>query len=413
VKSGQNPASIRVNNRQLVLDFLRSASRELTVPQISQAIDLSRTTLWKIMEHFVSSGLVVNTGKADSSDDGGKKAELYALNEYYGYVIAISTISTSIELALTDMYCRVFYREVVHIQEEEPFERVVSIIAQLVKTGQEPRFSGRRAGARLLGISLAQSGVVNTSTGEIITASRFQTWPMNAPLKTSIEQQVEFRAPVFIDNYNRFQAFAEKSLGVGRDKRNIIAVIAGHDGLGAGIIAENAIKRGPQYLTGEIGHTCINPADDELCHCGGRGCFEQQVSNERLLRKAEAGRTSNPESSLYRDDKPTVELQDIFDAANDEDLWARELLDEVVRWFAIGLHNTVLVFNPEIIVISGDYRYAGPYFLHRVREEMRKVSLIRMNKDVEVCYSMFDWEGPIIGGASYVLTDFFRNRLQY
>lgn len=411
--SGHNPASIRVNNRRLVLDILRHNGNEMTVTQISRRIQLSKTTLWKIVDHFVSENVVVNTGKAATTDEGGKKPELYQFNEFCGYIISIAIYGTHILLALADANARPFYKEKVFIHEDESLERIADIVSGFIRKWQQTSFPGQRKDARLLGIAIASTGVVDSATGRCSTASRFSSWGADAPVRELIEKKVPFKAPFFIDNYNRFLAFAEKSLGKGKDKKNIIAITAGSDGVGAGIIAEGVIKRGPQHLTGEIGHMCLNPFDEEVCHCGGRGCFEQLVSGERLIKKAESGQSDHANSLLYSEPEEGVTLQKVFDAANRGDSWAVALIDDVVKWFAIGLHNASLVFNPEIIIIAGDYRTAGPYFLRRLAEEMQTVSLIRMPKGIKIVYSDFDEDGVLLGAASYVLHEHFAHRYGY
>ena len=351
---GHKQSSMRINNRRLVLDILRN-SEDITVSQIAEKIHLSKTTLWKIMDHFIQHNLVISTGKVEASDELGKKPELYRFNESYGYVISITIYGSSIILALTDARANVFYKEVVFIHENESLTRIVTLVANFIRKWQEPDAPNIKKGARLLGIVIASSGVVDYERGLSITASRFHSWQTDAPVKDQIKEQVDFKAPFYIDNYNRFFAFAEKTLGCAKDKKNIINVIAGYDGLGAGIIAENRIKRGPRYLTGEIGHMCLNPYDEETCHCGGKGCFEQLVSCERLIGKAKACRKEHEDSIIYKDGPDKVTLQKIFDASNKGDAWACQLMDEVINWFAIGLYNINLVFNSEIIIISGDY----------------------------------------------------------
>lgn len=100
-----------------------------------------------------------------------------------------------------------------------------------------------------------------------------------------ILEKVDIDVPFYIDNYNRFFAFAEKILGGHKDKQNIVDIVITNGGLGAGIIAEGKIKRGPQFLSGEIGHIRLDPDYKEPCHCGGYGCFEQLVSSDLIIKK--------------------------------------------------------------------------------------------------------------------------------
>ncbi len=412
IPSGHNPSSLRVNNRRLVLEILRKAE-EITVSQICQSIHLSKTTLWKIMDHFVKSNLVICTGKAEASDEGGKKPELYRFNKDYGYIISIAIYGFCILLVLTDAKATIFYKETVFIDENKSLDHIVEIVSNFIRKWQEPGVANINIHAKLLGIVIASSGIIDPELGTCFTSSRFDSWPSEAPIKDLIRERVELKAPFYIDNYNRFFAFAEKSMGCAKGYQNIIDVVAGHDGLGAGIIADGKLKRGPRYLTGEIGHMCLNPNDVETCHCGGKGCFEQVVSCERLISKAEAGRKENPGSAIYGITADKIRLQMIFDAANAEDAWACQLIDEVIDWFAIAFQNISLVFNAEVIILSGDYRSAGAYFLRHLSEKVEKVSLVRMKKNIQIRYSSFDEEGALLGGASYVLHDYFANRFEY
>ncbi|HBG01371.1 MAG TPA: hypothetical protein DDW87_07350 [Firmicutes bacterium] len=47
-------------------------------------------------------------------------------------------------------------------------------------------------------------------------------------------------------------------------------------GAGAGIISNNALLKGPRFVTGEIGHIPLIP-NGEPCRCGQRGCLEPYV----------------------------------------------------------------------------------------------------------------------------------------
>ncbi len=411
IKSGHKQASVRISNRQLVLELLRS-SEEVTISQIAEQIHLSKTTLWKIIDHFIGENLVLPSGKAQASEEGGKKPDLFRFNERYGYVISISVFGTSIQCALTDAKAVIFYKEIIFIQKNEQLSRIIEIIAGFIKKWQEPSTIVDRH-AKLLGVVIAASGVVDSKNGIIFTASRFNSWEQHAPFRKLIEQQVELKAPFYIDNYNRYIAFAEKSLGCAKDKNNIIVITAGFDGLGGGIIAEGVLKRGPRYLTGEVGHMRLDPSDTEVCHCGGRGCFEQLISPQRMIRRAETLRNEYLDSMLYAPGAGAVTLKSIFSASNAGDKLACLLIDGVVEWFAMAIANINLVFNSEIYILSGDYRNAGPFFLRRLREKTEQQSLLRMEKRMDIRYSEFDDEGAILGGSSYALNQHFSTIIEY
>jgi len=410
--SGHQQSSLRINNRRLVLNILRN-SQDITVNRLAERIRLSKTTLSKIMDHFVQAKLALRVGKDNSSEEHRRRPELFRFNESYGYVITITVYGFAVLLALSNVRANIFYKEVVFIDDNESLESIVGLLTNFIARWQKPDAPNIPNGARLIGIVVASSGVVDSERGTSLTASRFHSWPTDAPLVDLIHERLEIKAPLYIDNYNRYFAFAEKTLGCAKDNRNIVDIVVGWDGMGAGIIADDRILRGPRFLAGEIGHMLLDPSDTETCHCGGTGCFERLVSVERLLRNAAKRSQAHESSEIHAGEGSQPSLQAIFDSANDGNVWAQELMDVVIRWFAIGIHNINLVFNAEVIIVSGVYRTAGRYFLERLSEEIGKTSLPRMKKNLDIRYSSFDEEGPLRGGASYVIQDYFGTRHEY
>ncbi len=406
--NGHNQSSVRISNRSLVLDLLRK-NDAMTVSQISKEVRLSKTTIWKIIDYFLSLNLVTLIGKAEASDEGGKKPELYRFNENCGYVITASFLGDAIHLALTDARASIFYKEIVHITNDEKLENIIIIISDFIRKWQEPGSLVKKE-AKLVGIAIAASGVVDPESGMSITASRFNSWRTFSPIQKMIEEKVELQAPFYIDNYNRFHIYAEKSIGQVKDKDNIILVNLNADGVGGAIIADSKLKRGPRFLTGELGHMCLNPEDTEICHCGGRGCFEQLVSIPRFLNTARKEISEHPETGLS---EKGLTLKRIFQASNEGDTLAQDLLDSILKWFSIALYNANLVFNAETIIISGDYRVAGDYFYSRLSDLVENRGFLKIAKNFDIRYSVFDEEGSLRGGACYALNDYFAKNSDY
>ena len=85
----------------------------------------------------------------------------------------------------------------------------------------------------------------------------------------------------------------------------------------------------------------------------------------------------------------------------------------MARWFAVGLGNIILTNDPELIVIQGQYVKAGECFLKRVREGIRRIGLPDVEKTVRVQFSAMGEERGVIGGAAFVISDFFAKRLSF
>lgn len=405
VTKGQNPATIRRSNIRLMLDTIRKEG-QITIPELAQKVKLSKTTVWKTVDYFVQKQLVVNIGKAQSSEEGGKRPDLFQFNQEFGYVISIAIYGHYIACSLTNAQTEIFHQENISIPKNESLENVITIISTFISKWQIPS-SRIHPEMKLLGIVLAISGVVDTIEGKSLTASRFAQWTPGAPVLQMLTERINLLGPVYIDNYNRFSAYAEKTIGGYSDFNDLLILIASEDGLGGGLMQGGSLQRGYNNLIGEIGHMRINVNDKEICHCGGQGCFEQQVSLERLINSVITLKSQYPESPLFS--LESLEIQSIFDYANAGDPLSKMVIDDIVQWYAIGLHNAMMAFDPELILIGGTYRTAGPYFIEQLRTQIQKVSLTRMNKKIHIHYAHFGIEGVLIGGASYVLDTFFDN----
>ncbi|MGI6467246.1 MAG: ROK family protein [Sphaerochaetaceae bacterium] len=405
IHRGQNPASIRLNNIRLMVNVIRQEDN-ITIPELAKKVRLSKTTVWKTVDYFIQNELIVNIGKGNTSEEGGKKPDLFKFNKNFGYIITIALYGHYISCALADANANIFHEERVNIKVNESLERVVSIIVSLIDKWQNPTKYIQET-KNLIGIVFALSGVVDSKKGVVFTSSRFRSWPQNAPLLEKIKEQVELKAPYYIDNYNRYSVYGEKAKGSFESFSDIFMIFASENGVGGAMISDNEIQRGHNYLIGEVGHMKINSQDTERCHCGGYGCFEQQISIERLLNRAKSLGANYPDSELNNESE--LNLQSIFDYSNKNDVLATKLIDEIALWFAIAFQTIALTIDPQLILIGGSYKTAGKYLIKKIKEYLKEVSLVDMEKRVTIDYSEYGDEGVLIGGACYGFDTYFNN----
>ncbi len=219
---------------------------------------------------------------------------------------------------------------------------------------------------------------------------------------------IDCGAPVFVDNVNRFQALAEGQRGLASGARSFLIVDALIEGLGAGIIREGRIEHGAHDLSGEIGHMILDP-DGYPCICGGRGCFEAMVSSRRLLENVGNGYAAHADSLIFSGSPAGhAGIEDVFKAFKEGDDFAKRIIDDMIRWFAHGLNNVVMVYDPEMIIIQGIYTCLGEYFLRGLRDRLSTLSLPAIRKDVRIEYSSFGPERGIIGGSLFVCQSYFQ-----
>lgn len=99
---------------------------------------------------------------------------------------------------------------------------------------------------------------------------------------------------------------------------------------------------------------------------------------------------------------------DIFHAADQGDLLARDILDIVNYWFYVECTNLIMISNPQKIIIQGLYRNAGQYFMEKLQEFGRDFPTYEDFRSYEISYSTRDERSAEAKGAAlFVFQHFF------
>ena len=214
----------------------------------------------------------------------------------------------------------------------------------------------RKAGINrhdLSGVGIGVPGFVDHAEGMVYWSSTLSERAV--PLASAA--QARLGLPVAIDNDANLVALAELWFGVGRSLPDFAVVTIEH-GVGMGFVMNHRVYRGAQRLGLELGHTKVQ-LDGALCRCGQRGCLEAYVADYALAREAVTA------LSLDSRQMPSVPalLETLFQRAKAGDGTARSIFRRAGRYLALGLANVVNLFDPALIILSGermqyDYLYA-------------------------------------------------------
>lgn len=390
-------------NRKAIMNILRN-SGEISVAELSKKAKLSKTTLMKIMNYYINKGLVVIAGKGKSTEEGGKRPNIFKFNGSGGYAVGMVILANRVVSVIVDLNKEILEKTSIDLKNDEKFnivlKKIINSYEQLIRETSIDR-------KKIVGLAVGTYGITNFDEGIVIFSPHFPSWGENVELKKNILEQLPDKIPVYVDNGNRFQALAEKTVGIARNEKNIVTIIAGK-GLGSGVIMENEIKRGGHFLVGEVGHMIINHENGEICACGGKGCFEAMVSTKRILRRAKEEYSKYPDSLIFNGKGPDgIDVYDVFNASKKNDRLALELMDDVISWFAVGISNIILLYDPQIIVIQGIFAKAGEYFLDNLRIKVNEISLPKIKKETKIEYSKLGDKVGVLGAASYVISKYF------
>ncbi len=176
------------------------------------------------------------------------------------------------------------------------------------------------------------------------------------PLAAAVQGRIGLA--VTIDNDANLVALAELWFGAGRALADFAVVTIEH-GVGMGFVMNHRIYRGAQRLGLELGHTKVQ-LDGALCRCGQRGCLEAYVADYALAREAVTALNWSHKQSQ----SVPVLLESLYQHAKAGNGTARTIFRRAGRYLALGLANVVNLFDPALIILSGermkyDYLYAA------------------------------------------------------
>lgn len=214
-------------------------------------------------------------------------------------------------------------------------------------------------------VGVGLSGIVDHQTGAV-------PW---SPLMTSrnidLSQafQARFGVPLLVDNDANVLTLAELWFGAGRAMSDF-AVVTIENGVGMGLVLENRLFRGARGMGLELGHTKVQ-LDGALCRCGQRGCLEAYLADYALAREAATALHRNPRNLQ----SPNAMLEALFTQAKSGNAAARTIFRRAGRYLSLGLSNVIQLFDPELIILSGERMQYDYLYADEVLAEMHKLTL--------------------------------------
>ena len=142
-------------------------------------------------------------------------------------------------------------------------------------------------------------------------------------------------------------------------------------GVGGGIVINGKPINGVHGAAGEIGHLTLERDETEQCGCGKRGCAEQYCSATGIVRLAKKRLALNDCDSILRN-LDILTCKDVFDAGNQGDALALEILEQVYAYMGQFLSAVCCVTDPEVVVLGGGVSKAGKPLLEGAKRYFDK-----------------------------------------
>lgn len=229
------PALMKELNIGLIKDAL-SKYQQATRVELSAITQISQPTVNVLISQLLKEKVVVSLGMAKST--GGRKAEVFALNNKQFCIASFVARKTDFQYIVTDfeLHKEAEGREIRN-REESSLEQLCRMIRQVLSANKHIR-----------AITVGVPGAVSAQ-GEVFAVPQIPEWE-NLNLKAFLEQEFSLAVAVM----NDINAVAVGYAYSYKDgTQNMVYLHAGSNGTGAGIIIDGKLYPGFKSFAGEVG----------------------------------------------------------------------------------------------------------------------------------------------------------------
>lgn len=370
----QDQILMKQQNKSLVLELIKSQS-PISRSELAKITKMSPTSISRIVNELCQQGFVKETELVTSGV--GRKATLLEVCGDVLYTIGIELDKSVIKIGLVNFIGEIVCLETHNRNPEEDYQDMLENIFRYIK---QIINENTIAMEKVIGVAVGLPGSIDHKNGIVRLSD--QLCLENVPFAQDLKRITSLE--VIIDNELKMKAVAENTLGKAKDSQNSILVGIG-SGIGAAIILNGEVYRGKANNAGEIGHTVVNP-NGNVCKCGKIGCLATYISEGAIL--ADCQKVKNVSS-----------FDDCILAFKNKESWAINILDRTLTHIALVISDMACFYNPEVIILSGDFIDKIPEVNHYIEEKCQRYMWEPIKDTLRIEYSLLGEQGVVLGGA--------------
>ncbi len=361
--------------------------------RLAELSGLSLATISGITNDFIERNLVLESGAAEST--GGRKAGLLEIRPDGGFAIGLKLTEYEVTVVILNLNAEVVYSERLQLDMRTPSSETA--IYRLGEAVQKVIVRSRLPHQKIIGLGCGLPGVIDSSQGRCVDSPilGWQDVEFTKPLTSVLE------IPVYIDNDVNSLAIYEKLYGQGQPYQHFLTVTVGR-GVGLGLVLSGDVYRGALQGAGEFGHTVVL-AGERLCECGNLGCIEAYVSDRGIVQNY----TENLSSDNPHNPAQLLTITKVLEKARQGEAPALEAFSRAGYVLGLGLANLINLFNPEMVLLSGEGAVAGELLFASMHRTLRKHAFSRLAQNLLIETATTGDESWARGAASLVLRQFF------
>jgi predicted NBD/HSP70 family sugar kinase len=380
VETPGSQSSLHRANLERVVRAVRLAG-SLTQAEIARSTGLSAATVSNIVRELRDNGTVQVT----PTSSGGRRARSVALSGDAGIVVGVDFGHSHLRVAVGNLAHQVLAEQSepidVDASASQCFDRAEQLVGRLVESTGISR-------EKVLGVGLGVPGPIDVESGTLGSTAILPGWSGINPRQELTDR---LGVPVQVDNDANLGALGELVWGSGRGVKDL-AYIKVASGVGAGLVVDGRIYRGPGGTAGEIGHITLDESGP-VCRCGNRGCLETFTAARYVL---ELLRGSHGEG---------LTIPKMVQLGREGDPGCRRVIGDVGRHIGMGVASLCNLLNPSRVVLGGDLAEAGELVLGPIRESVSRYAIPSAAQRLSVVPGALGARAEVLGALALVLSE--------
>ncbi len=360
-----------------LLALVRSG-RAATRSELGRQTGLSRSAVSARVNALADAGLIVEGEELAST--GGRPPGGLLFNVDAAVVLGVAIGRSRSQLGMFDLEGREIAGDSSDHEVGTGPDQLLPAVAERLGTLL------RETTRSVAGIGMSLPGTVDPERRVSLDSPVMRGWdgvelaPYLAPVSN---------APLYLTNDT--SALARSELFGQAVPGSDVLVVKASTGLGLGVIADGRLVNEHRGVTGELGHTRVDAAGDQLCRCGATGCLETIAGGWALVAR------------LTEQGVEARHVRDLVALALQGDPRARNLLRESGRYVGEVLSVAVNLLNPQTVVIGGDMGAAFDLYSAGVREAVYARSTARATRELRFAPATHGDSAGLVGCAAVVI----------
>ncbi|MFH1070620.1 MAG: ROK family protein, partial [Candidatus Glassbacteria bacterium] len=257
---------------------------------------------------------------------------------------------------------------------------------------------------RVIGIGMGSPGCIDPNQGLVVhCAPNIPDWSGTQIKRPIVER---FGLPTFVDNDAKCAVIGEATFGAGAGKKFVLVVTLG-TGIGGGVVLNGRIHRGAHFCAGEIGHAVVQRGG-RLCACGKEGHLEAYTSAKGLVgqvKEALAAGGRSVVTELAGKGLEGLSAKMIIEAAKAGDPLCATVMESSAHYLGMALSHFAMVFDPEVMIISGGIALAGDILFRPVQQAYERYLYYTQVRQAPIVPARLGFEAGMVGAAAMAMIE--------